>query len=114
MAGWSPLVLAHQCRAEPVVAAIFLLDSQPCQTVAADPNTVELTSGAIGPPISSETSAPATGLGEPPRIWRTASATRPIPCTKPSAILPPAVLIGRLPPSTVRLSTGGNSPAARP
>src|SRR6516165_8265362 len=36
-------------------------------TVAAEPKTVALTSGATGPPSSNETSAPGTWLTEVPR-----------------------------------------------
>src|SRR5262249_36832403 len=74
-----------------------------------DPNRGGLPAAPWAPPTRGETRGPGTGLAEPPGIWRPASATSPMPCTKPSAMFPPAVLMGSRPRSTVRFSAVSTS-----
>src|SRR5436309_989123 len=79
--------------------------------VSAEPSRAELTTKSPGPPVINDSAAPGTWLTDVPRIWRTASVTRLIPCTKPSARFPPEVLTGSPPSGAMRFSKVRKAPA---
>src|SRR4029450_1925005 len=67
--------------------------------------------GTMLPLVTSDSRASGTWLHDVPRIWRTASMIRLMPCTYASDRLPPLVLFGKLPP-TSRPPFSTNAPAS--
>ncbi len=95
----SRAVCDHYSKTWPIVPVTWLFRSCSWRELQlrALVKIAELTSGAPGPPVSRQLTAPGTGLAEVPRNCPIASMATPIPWKEPCARLPPEVLIGNRP-----------------